>query len=323
MTLKEALQNIEKAHGKGALMKMSDRPVNWVETISTGCLPLDIALGVGGIPRGRLVEIFGPESSGKTTLALHVVAEAQRLGGTCVYIDVEHALDPVYAQAIGVNVDDLYISQPDYGEQALDIAAELAKSGDVSVIVIDSVAALVPRAEIEGTSGDSHVGLHARLANQAVRVLTPALSRSKTACILINQLREKIGGYGNPETTTGGRGIRFQASLRMDVRRIETLKTGSESYGNRTRVKIVKNKLAVPHRQTEFDILYGVGVDKVSAVVETAVNDGIVTKSGAWYSFDGEQLGQGKEKVRHYFEEHPDLLARIEHDVRERYFQKN
>ena len=312
-SLEMAVGQIEKNFGKGAIMRLGERPRVGVEAIPTGALALDLALGIGGLPRGRVVEIFGPESSGKSTLAMHVVAEAQRNGGICAYIDAEHAMDPVYAAAIGVNVDDLYISQPDTGEQALEIADMLIRSGALDVIVIDSVAALVPRAEIEGEMGDSHVGLQARLMSQALRKITGALNNSGTTAIFINQLREKIGVmFGSPETTTGGRALKFYASVRLDVRRIETLKDGQEAVGNRTRVKVVKNKVASPFKQAEFDILYGQGISREGGLIDMGVDHGFVRKSGAWYTYDGDQLGQGKEKSRQFLKDNPDLAEELE-----------
>ncbi|HKN38910.1 MAG TPA: recombinase RecA, partial [Acidimicrobiia bacterium] len=291
-----AVSQIEKQFGKGSVMRMGERPDMEIEAISTGALALDIALGVGGLPRGRIVEVFGPESSGKSTLAMHVVAEAQRNGGICAYIDAEHAMDPVYAKAIGVNVDDLLISQPDTGEQALEIADMLIRSGALDVLVIDSVAALTPRAEIEGEMGDSHVGLQARLMSQALRKLTGTLSRTNTIAVFINQLREKIGVmWGSPETTPGGRALKFYSSVRLDIRRIESIKDGVEVVGNRTRVKVVKNKCASPFKQAEFDITYGKGISREGSLLDVGVDLGLVKKSGAWFTYEGEQLGQGRE----------------------------
>jgi recombination protein RecA len=316
--LEAALGQIEKQFGKGSIMKMGDNLSMNVESISTGSLALDMALGVGGLPKGRIVEVYGPESSGKSTLALHVVAEAQRNGGVCAYIDAEHALDPVYARAIGVNVDELYISQPDTGEQALEIADTLIRSGALDVLVIDSVAALTPRAEIEGEMGDSHVGLQARLMSQALRKLTANLNKSNTIALFINQLREKIGVmYGSPEVTPGGRALKFYSSVRLDIRRIEAIKDGTEVIGNRTRVKVVKNKVAAPFKQAEFDIMYGQGISREGSVLEVAVELGFVKKAGAWFTYEGEQLGQGRENVKGYLRENPQLMLEIDTRVRE------
>jgi recombination protein RecA len=307
-----ALGQIEKQFGKGSIMRMGENAHMRVETIPSGALALDIALGVGGLPRGRVVEIYGPESSGKSTLAMHVVAEAQRNGGSCAYIDAEHAMDPVYAAAIGVNIDELLISQPDTGEQALEITDMLIRSSALDVIVIDSVAALTPRAEIEGEMGDSHVGLQARLMSQALRKITANLNRSNTICIFINQLREKIGVmFGSPETTPGGRALKFYSSVRLDIRRIESIKDGAEVTGNRTRVKIVKNKVAPPFRQCEFDIMYGKGISREGSVLDIGVELGILKKSGAWYTYEGEQLGQGREKAKEFLAESPELMVDI------------
>ena len=310
--LEMALGQIEKQFGKGSIMRLGENAHMQIEVIPTGALALDVALGVGGLPRGRIVEIFGPESSGKSTLAMHVVAEAQRNGGTCAYIDAEHAMDPVYAKAIGVNIDDLLISQPDTGEQGLEIADMLIRSGSLDVIVIDSVAALVPRAEIEGEMGDSHVGLQARLMSQALRKLTANLNRSQTIAVFINQLREKIGVmFGSPETTPGGRALKFYSSVRLDIRRIESLKDGSEVVGNRTRVKVVKNKTAPPFKQAEFDIMYGKGISREGSVIDLGVDLGIVKKSGAWFTYEGEQLGQGREKAKEFLAASPELMVEI------------
>jgi recombination protein RecA len=312
-----ALGQIEKQFGKGSIMRLGERGNVGVEAISTGALALDLALGIGGLPRGRVVEIFGPESSGKSTLATHVVAEAQRNGGVCAYIDAEHALDPVYAKAIGVNVDDLLISQPDTGEQALEIADMLIRSGALDVLVIDSVAALVPRAEIEGEMGDTHVGLQARLMSQALRKLTANLNRSRTIAIFINQLREKIGVmFGSPETTPGGRALKFYSSVRLDIRRVETIKDGAEAVGNRARVKVVKNKVAPPFRQAEFDIMYGKGISREGSLLDVGVDLGIVKKSGAWFTYEGEQLGQGRENVKQFLAENLDLVIEISEKIR-------
>ena len=316
--LDAALSQIERAFGKGSIMKLgkNQSPVE-VETISTGSLGLDIALGIGGLPRGRIVEIYGPESSGKTTLALHVVAEAQKLGGTCAFIDAEHALDPIYAKKLGVNVEELLISQPDAGEQALEIADTLVRSGAIDVIVIDSVAALVPRAELEGEMGDSHVGLHARLMSQALRKLTGSISRSKAMVIFINQIRMKIGVmFGNPETTTGGNALKFYASIRLDIRRIGALKDKDEIVGNQTRVKVVKNKLAPPFKAVEFDVMYGEGVSKMGELIDLGVKAGIVEKSGSWFSFDNQRIGQGRENTRQFLKANPDIAAAIESQIR-------
>ncbi|HEX4902955.1 MAG TPA: recombinase RecA [Acidimicrobiales bacterium] len=310
--LEMALGQIEKQFGKGAVMKMGEKGTMAIETIPTGALALDLALGVGGLPRGRVTEIYGPESSGKSTLAMHVVAEAQRNGGICAYIDAEHAMDPVYARAIGVDVDELLISQPDTGEQALEIADMLVRSAAIDVIVVDSVAALTPRAEIEGEMGDTHVGLQARLMSQALRKLTANLNKSNTICIFINQLREKIGVmFGSPETTPGGRALKFYSSVRLDIRRIESLKDGAEVVGNRTRVKVVKNKVAPPFRQAEFDIMYGKGISREGSLLDIGVDLGLVKKSGAWYTYEGEQLGQGRENAKTFLGENPEIMVEI------------
>lgn len=315
-SLDMAMSQIDKQFGKGSVMKMGERTNLDIHTIPTGALALDLALGVGGLPRGRVVEIYGPESSGKSTLAMHVVAEAQRNGGTCAYIDAEHAMDPIYARAIGVDVDELLISQPDTGEQALEIADILVRSGSIDVIVIDSVAALTPRAEIEGDMGDTHVGLQARLMSQALRKITGNLHKTDTICIFINQLREKIGVmFGSPETTPGGRALKFYSSVRLDIRRIESLKDGAEVVGNRTRVKVVKNKVAPPFRQAEFDIMYGKGISREGSLLDIAVEKDIVKKSGAWYTYDGEQIGQGRENVKKFLIENPDLVMEIQDKV--------
>ena len=316
--LEMALGQIEKQYGKGSVMKMGEKGTMAIETVSTGALSLDIALGVGGLPRGRVVEIYGPESSGKSTLAMHVVAEAQRNGGICAYIDAEHAMDPTYARAIGVDIDELLISQPDTGEQALEIADMLIRSGALDVVVIDSVAALTPRAEIEGEMGDSHVGLQARLMSQALRKLTANLNRSHTICVFINQLREKIGVmFGSPETTPGGRALKFYSSVRLDIRRIESIKDGVEVVGNRTRVKVVKNKVAPPFRQAEFDIMYGAGISREGSLLDVAVDLGIVKKSGAWYTYEGEQLGQGRENAKSFLTDTPELMVEISEKIRQ------
>ncbi len=316
-SLDMALGQIEKQFGKGAIMRLGERGNVGVEAIPTGALALDLALGIGGLPRGRIVEIFGPESSGKSTLAMHVVAEAQRNGGTCAYIDAEHAMDPVYAAAIGVNVDDLLISQPDTGEQALEIADMLIRSGALDVLVIDSVAALVPRAEIEGEMGDTHVGLQARLMSQALRKLTGNLNKSRTIAVFINQLREKIGVmFGSPETTPGGRALKFYSSVRLDIRRIESLKDGAEIVGNRARVKVVKNKVAPPFKQAEFDIMYGKGISREGSALDIGVDMGIVKKSGAWFTYEGEQLGQGRENAKKFLSENVDMMVEITEKIR-------
>jgi recombination protein RecA len=315
--LEMAISQIEKSHGKGSIMKMGEKGTMRVETISTGALAVDLALGVGGLPRGRVVEIYGPESSGKSTMAMHVVAEAQRNGGICAYIDAEHAMDPAYAAAIGVDIDELLISQPDTGEQALEIADTLIRSGALDVVVIDSVAALTPKAEIEGEMGDSHVGLQARLMSQALRKLTANLNKSKTICIFINQLREKIGVmFGSPETTPGGRALKFYSSVRLDIRRIESIKDGVEVVGNRTRVKVVKNKVAPPFKQAEFDIMYGRGISREGSILDIGVDLGIVNKSGAWYTYDGEQLGQGKENAKAFLTDNLELMVEIDEKIR-------
>jgi recombination protein RecA len=307
-----ALGQIEKQFGKGSVMKMGEKGSMKVDTISTGALALDLALGVGGLPRGRVIEIYGPESSGKSTLAMHVVAEAQRNGGICAYVDAEHAMDPAYARGIGVDVDELLISQPDTGEQALEITDMLVRSGALDVIVIDSVAALTPRAEIEGEMGDTHVGLQARLMSQALRKLTANLNKSNTVCIFINQLREKIGVmFGSPETTPGGRALKFYSSVRLDIRRIESIKDGVEVVGNRTRVKVVKNKVAPPFRQCEFDIMYGKGISREGSLVDIGVDLGVVKKSGAWYTYEGEQLGQGRENAKSFLTANPEIMVEI------------
>jgi len=316
--LDATLGQIEKQFGKGSVMRMGDNLHMNIESIPTGALSLDLALGIGGLPRGRIVEIYGPESSGKSTLAMHAVAEAQRNGGICAYVDAEHAMDPVYARAIGVNVDDLLISQPDTGEQALEIADMLIRSGALDVLVVDSVAALTPRAEIEGEMGDTHVGLQARLMSQALRKLTGTLSKSSTIAIFINQLREKIGVlYGSPEVTPGGRALKFYSSVRLDIRRIEAIKDGAEVIGNRTRVKVVKNKCAAPFKQAEFDIMYGKGISREGSLLDVAVGLGFIKKSGAWFTYEGEQLGQGRENVKTFLSESPQLMAEIDDRVRE------
>ncbi|MGI9647878.1 MAG: recombinase RecA [Acidimicrobiia bacterium] len=313
-----AVSQIEKQFGTGAIMKMGENPLQNIKSISTGALSLDIALGIGGVPRGRIVEIFGPESSGKTTLALHVVAEAQRNGGIAAFIDAEHALDPVYAKALGVDVDELFISQPDTGEQALEIADMLIRSGALDVVVIDSVAALVPRAEIEGEMGQSHVGLQARLMSQALRKLAGTINRSDTTAVFINQLREKIGVmFGSPETTPGGRALKFYASTRIDIRRIESIKDGSDFTGNRVKAKIVKNKVAPPFKIAEFDIMFGKGISREGSLIDVAVEHDIVRKSGAWYTYEGDQLGQGREKAKLFLLENPDVAIQLQARVLE------
>ena len=319
--LEAALGHIEKQYGKGSVMKLGDSSSNMVvEAVPTGSLGLDIALGVGGVPKGRIVEIYGPESSGKTTVALHMVAEVQKRGGIAGFIDAEHALDPVYAKNIGVDIDNLYISQPDNGEQALEITETMVRSGAVDIVIVDSVAALVPKAEIEGDMGDSHVGLHVRLMSQALRKLTAAISRSNCVVIFINQLREKVGVmFGNPETTTGGRALKFYASVRMDVRRTETLKQGGEMVGNHTKVKVVKNKVAPPFKQAEFDIMFGTGISREGEILDLAAECNVVNKSGAWYSYNGERIGQGRENVKVYLKDHPEICEEIEKQVRIQY----
>jgi recombination protein RecA len=314
-----ALAQIDKQFGKGSVMRLGERPVVQTAVIPTGSIALDVALGVGGLPRGRVIEVFGPESSGKTTVALHAVANAQRNGGIAAFIDAEHALDPEYAKNLGVDTDALLVSQPDTGEQALEIVDMLIRSGALDVIVIDSVAALVPRAEIEGEMGDSHVGLQARLMSQALRKITGILSNAGTTAIFINQLREKIGVmFGSPETTTGGRALKFYSSVRLDVRRIESLKDGTDVVGNRTRVKVVKNKVAAPFKQAEFDIMYGKGISREGSLIDVGVEQNIIRKSGAWYTYDGDQLGQGKEKAREFLKENPDVAAEVEKKILEK-----
>ena len=319
--LDAALGQIEKQYGKGAVMKLGDSAANMnVETIPTGSLSLDIALGLGGVPKGRIIEVYGPESSGKTTVALHMVAEVQKRGGIAGFIDAEHALDPAYAKNIGVDIENLYISQPDNGEQALEITETMVRSGAVDIIIVDSVAALVPKAEIDGDMGDSHVGLQARLMSQALRKLTAAISKSNCIVIFINQLREKVGVmFGNPETTTGGRALKFYSSIRLDVRRIEALKQGGEMVGNRTRIKVVKNKVAPPFREAEFDIMFGKGISKEGDVLDLAASVGIVQKSGAWFAYGGDKIGQGRENAKEYLREHPEIMDEIEHKVRVAY----
>ena len=319
--LEAALGHIEKQYGKGSVMKLGESGANMqVETVPTGSLSLDIALGVGGVPKGRIIEIYGPESSGKTTVALHMVAEVQKRGGIAGFIDAEHALDPVYAKNIGVDIDNLYISQPDNGEQALEITETMVRSGAVDIVIVDSVAALVPKAEIDGDLGDSHVGLQARLMSQALRKLTAVISKSNCVVIFINQLREKVGVmFGNPETTTGGRALKFYSSIRLDVRRVETLKQGGEMVGNHTRIKVVKNKVAPPFKQAEFDIMFGTGISKEGDILDLAADCGIVNKSGAWYAYNGDKIGQGRENAKLFLKEHTDICDEIEKKVRIQY----
>ena len=321
--LDAAIAKIEKDFGKGSIMTLGENAKMNIETISTGLIGLDVAIGIGGLPKGRIVEIYGPESSGKTTVALHAVAEAQKLGGIAAFVDAEHALDPVYAKALGVDIDKLIVSQPDTGEQALEITESLVRSGAIDIIVVDSVAALVPKAEIEGEMGDSHIGLQARLMSQALRKLAGSINKSKTITIFINQLREKVGVmFGNPETTTGGRALKFYASVRLDVRKIDVIKQGDTMLGSRTRVKVVKNKVAPPFKQCEFDIMYGQGISKVGELVDIGANLDIIKKSGAWYSYNEERLGQGRENVKQFFMENPELMNEVESKVRE-YFNIN
>ena len=319
--LDAALTQIEKAYGKGSVMKLGDSGANMnIETVPTGSISLDIALGLGGVPKGRIVEIYGPESSGKTTVALHMVAEVQKRGGIAGFIDAEHALDPVYARNIGVDIDNLYISQPDNGEQALEITETMVRSGAVDIVIVDSVAALVPKAEIDGEMGDSHVGLQARLMSQALRKLTAVISKSNCIVIFINQLREKVGVmFGNPETTTGGRALKFYSSVRLDVRRIETLKQGGEVVGNRVRVMVVKNKIAPPFKEAEFDIMFGRGISKEGDILDLAVKENIVEKSGAWFAYGGAKIGQGRENAKQYLAEHPEICSQVEAKVRAKY----
>lgn len=315
--LEAAMSQIEKQFGKGSVMKLGEFKAMEIEAIPTGALSLDMALGIGGVPRGRIIEVFGPESSGKTTLTLHVVAEAQKMGGEAAFIDAEHALDPVYAKKLGVDIDNLIVSQPDTGEQALEITESLIRSGALDVIVVDSVAALVPKAEIDGDMGDSHMGLQARLMSQALRKLAGAINKTKTVLIFINQLREKIGVmFGNPETTTGGRALKFYASVRLDIRKIENIKQDGEVKGNRVRVKVIKNKVAPPFREAEFDIVYGEGISKAGNILDMAVNMDIIEKSGSWFSYDGNRIGQGRENVKKYLKENPEILADVEQKVR-------
>ena len=318
--LDAAMAQIEKQFGQGAVMRLGDKTQIEIDTVPTGALTLDIALGIGGLPRGRIIEIYGPESSGKTTVALHCVAEAQKMGGTCAFIDAEHALDPVYAGNIGVDVDNLLLSQPDTGEQALEICETLVRSGCIDVVVIDSVAALVPRAEIEGEMGDSHVGLQARLMSQALRKLAPVVSKSNTICIFINQLREKVGVmFGNPETTPGGRALKFYASVRLDVRKVETLRNGTDVVGSHTRVKVVKNKVAPPFKEAEFDIMYGKGVSSEGCILDLGVENNIIDKSGSWFAYNGAKIAQGRDAAKQYLIDHPDIKDEIEEKIRESY----
>ena len=318
--LEMAMSQIEKQFGKGSVMKLGEFKAMEVEAIPTGALSLDIALGIGGVPRGRIIEIYGPESSGKTTLALHIIAEAQKMNGEAAFIDAEHALDPVYAKHLGVDIDNLLVSQPDTGEQALEITEALVRSGALDVVVVDSVAALVPKAEIDGDMGDSHMGLQARLMSQALRKLAGAINKSKTVLIFINQLREKIGVmFGNPETTTGGRALKFYASVRMDIRKTEMMKQDGQVIGNRVRVKVIKNKVAPPFREAEFDVLYGKGISKVGNILDMAVNLDIVEKSGAWFSYNGQRISQGRENAKRYLEEHPDIMDEVEKKVRDNF----
>lgn len=316
--LEQALLKIEKDFGKGAIMKLGDKPYQKVDVIPTGCLTLDMALGIGGIPKGRIIEIYGPESSGKTTVSLHMIAEAQKRGGMAAFIDAEHALDPLYAEKLGVNIRDLYVSQPDNGEQALNICETLIRSGAFDIVVVDSVAALTPKAEIDGEMGDNHVGLQARMMSQALRKMTSVSSKSNTAVIFINQLREKIGVmFGNPETTTGGKALKFYASVRLDVRKTDSIKDGQNVIGNRTKVKVVKNKMAPPFKTAEFDIMYGTGISQSGCILDLAINLGYIQKSGAWFSYNDEKIGQGKENAKLYIEQNPDVMAELETKIRE------
>lgn len=322
--LEAAIAQIEKSYGQGSIMKLGDTQHMQVEAVPTGSLSLDLALGVGGIPKGRIIEVYGPESSGKTTVALHMVAEVQKQGGIAGFIDAEHALDPVYAKNIGVNIDELYISQPDSGEQAMEITETMVRSGAVDIVIVDSVAALVPKAEIDGDMGDSHVGLQARLMSQALRKLTSVINKSNCTVIFINQLREKIGVmFGNPETTTGGRALKFYASVRLDVRRIETLSQGGEKIGNRVRVKVVKNKVAPPFQEAEFDIMFGKGISREGDLLDLAAKHDIIMKSGAWYSYKGERIGQGRENAKRYLIDHPEVFAEVDATVRDQCMPKN
>ncbi|MBE7076467.1 MAG: recombinase RecA [Clostridiales bacterium] len=317
--LAATIAQIEKQYGKGSIMKMDETNFTEVEVIPTGCLPLDIALGVGGLPKGRIVEIYGPESSGKTTVALHVIAECQKMGGTAAFIDAEHALDPIYAQKLGVDIGSMYVSQPDTGEQGLEITEQLVRSGGVDIVVIDSVAALTPKAEIDGEMGDSFIGLQARLMSQALRKLTAVISKSKTLVIFINQLREKVGVmYGNPETTPGGKALKFYSSVRLDVRKADTIKNGSDIVGSRTKVKVVKNKVAPPFKTAEFDIMYGEGISIFGCLIDAAIEIGVIEKSGSWFSYNGDKIGQGKENVKAFFSAHPELADEVDKIVREK-----
>lgn len=318
--LQLALAKIEKDFGKGAVMRLGETEIPKVEAISTGCLTLDVALGIGGIPKGRIIEIYGPESSGKTTVALHCVAEVQKIGGTAAYVDAEHALDPSYASKLGVNLDDLYISQPDSGEQALEIVETLVRSGAIDIIVVDSVAALTPQAELDGDMGDSHVGMQARLMSQALRKITAATSKSKCTIIFINQLREKIGVmYGNPETTTGGKALKFYASVRIEVRKADTIKDGSDIIGNHVKAKVVKNKVAPPFKVAEFDIMYGTGISNMGCVLDLAIENGFIQKSGSWFSYNDEKIGQGRDKAMEFLKAHPEVFEEIDAKIREKY----
>lgn len=318
--LELAISNIEKNYGKGSIMKLGDQTTRTIDVISTGCLTLDMSLGIGGVPKGRIIEIYGPESSGKTTVSLHCIAEAQKAGGTAAFIDAEHALDPIYAEALGVDIKNLYLSQPDNGEQALDIAETLIRSGAVDIIVIDSVAALTPRAEIEGEMGDTHVGLQARLMSQALRKITGLVSKSNTCVIFINQLREKVGiVYGSPEVTTGGKALKFYASIRLDVRKSEAIKDGGDMTGNRTKVKVVKNKLAPPFKTAEFDIIFGRGISREGCILDLALENGLVEKSGSWFSYNGERIGQGRDTVKQYLLKNPEIMKDLEEKIKKEY----
>ena len=325
-SLDDALAQIEKQFGKGAIMRLGDAPIQKIDVISTGCLSLDLALGIGGVPRGRIIEIYGPESSGKTTVSLHILAEAQKAGGTAAFIDAEHALDPIYAQKLGVNIDELYASQPDNGEQALDICETLVKSGAVDIVVIDSVAALTPKAEIDGEMGDSHMGLQARLMSQALRKITAITAKSNTCVIFINQLREKMNtiGFGTPETTTGGKALKFYASIRLDVRKIESMKDSSnEVYASKTKVKVVKNKLAPPFKTAEFEIVFGKGISKEGNILDLAVDNGLIQKTGAWYSYQSNKIAQGREAAKSFLLANPDILSTLEQQLKEKLMNNN